>query len=231
MPATSQSARAIAPAAPPSAFPQVDTSTILQPPRQRRARETEQALLTAGRQLLAERDFAAVSVAQIAAACQVSVGAFYGRFRDKMAFFDALRTMVMEESDASVARYMAEHRWQEVPPRQIIEKTMRFMVNGCHTNRGVIRASLKHATTRPEEWLPHQKNGQLLVDRFVALLLPHVKGSREDAELRLNFAMQMVFGTLVNAVLNNPEPLHLDDERLPAELTRMMVAYLGLDAA
>jgi AcrR family transcriptional regulator len=162
----------------------VDTTSILQPPRQRRARETEQALLAAGRKLLAERDFAAVSVAQIAAACQVSVGAFYGRFRDKMAFFDALRTLVMEESDASVARYMAEHRWGEVPARQIVEKTMRFLVNGCHNNRGVIRASLKHSSTRPEEWLPHQKNGEEIVERLVALLTPAAGPGRSQRSPR-----------------------------------------------
>ena len=213
-----------------SGFPRVDTTSILQPPRQRRARETEHALLSAGRQLLAERDFAAVSVAQIAAACQVSVGAFYGRFRDKMAFFDALRASVMEESDASVARYMAEHRWQQAPVRQIIEKTMRFMVNGCRNNRGIIRASLKHATTHPEQWLPHQKNGQELIERLVILLVPRLPGPPEDAELRVRFAMQMVFGMLVNAVLNNPGPLPLDDERLPVEMARMVSSYLGIDA-
>lgn len=217
-------------ATPVSAFPQVDTSSILQPPRQRRARETEQALLTAGRQLLAERDFAAVSVAQIAAACQVSVGAFYGRFRDKMAFFDALRASVMEESDASVARYMAEHRWQEAPAAQILDKTMRFMVNGCRNNRGVIRASLKHATTHPEQWLPHQKNGQALIERLVILLVPRLSGPADEAELRVRFAMQMVFGMLVNAVLNNPGPLQLDDERLPGEMARMVGRYLGIEA-
>jgi len=212
-----------------SPFPRVDTSTILQPPRQRRARETEQALLAAGRQLLAERDFAAVSVAQIAAACQVSVGAFYGRFRDKMAFFDALRAAVMEESDASVERYMAEHRWQEAPARQIIEKTIRFMVNGCRNNRGVIRASLKHATTHPEQWLPHQKNGQALIERVVLLVVPRLPGPADAAELRVRFAMQVVFGTLVNAVLNKPGPLELDDERLPVELARMAAGYIGID--
>ncbi|RZT30893.1 TetR/AcrR family transcriptional regulator [Cupriavidus agavae] len=215
-------------AQPAPAFPRVDTSSVLQPPRQRRARETEQALLAAGRQLLAERDFTAVSVAQIASACQVSVGAFYGRFRDKMAFFEALRASVMEESDASVARYMAERRWQDVPPRQVIEKTLRFMVNGCRANRGVIRASLKHATARPEEWLPHQRNGQEIIERLAALLVPRLPGPPADAELRLRFAMQMAFGTLVNAILNNPGPLQLDDDRLPQEMTRMVASYLQL---
>ncbi|MGO4307522.1 TetR/AcrR family transcriptional regulator [Cupriavidus sp. RAF12] len=213
-----------------TAFPRIDTPSILQPPRQRRARETEQALLTAGRELLAQRDFAAVSVAQIAAACQVSVGAFYGRFRDKMSFFESLRSLVMQETEASVARYMAEERWSEVPASQIVEKTMRFLTNGCHNNRGVIRASLKHASARPEEWLPHQKNGEEIVERLVALLVPRLPDPAAEAELRVRFAMQMVFGTLVNAVLNNPGPLPLGDERLPAEMTRMVTSYLGLDA-
>jgi len=211
-----------------TAFPRIDTPSILQPPRQRRAKETEQALLTAGRELLAQRDFASVSVAQIAAACQVSVGAFYGRFRDKMAFFDALRTLVMEETDASVARYLNEGRWAETPPRQIVEKTMRFLLTGCHNNRGVIRASLKHATTRPEEWLPHQKNGQEIVDRLVALLVPRLPGPPEEAEQHVRFAMQVVCGMIVNAVLNDPGPLTLADERLPVELTRMVASYLDL---
>ncbi|MEN7530285.1 MULTISPECIES: TetR/AcrR family transcriptional regulator [unclassified Cupriavidus] len=214
-----------------AAFPRVDTTSVLQPPRQRRARETEQALLAAGRELLAERDFTAVSVAQIASACQVSVGAFYGRFRDKMAFFEALRASVMEESDSSVARYMAEHRWQDVPPRQVIEKTLHFMVNGCRNNRGVIRASLKHATARPEEWLPHQRNGQEIIERLVTVVVPRLPGPPEEAELRLRFAMQMAFGTLVNAILNNPGPFPLDDDRLPQEMSRMVASYLQLDDA
>lgn len=211
-------------------FPQVETPSVLQPPRQRRARETEAALLAAGRQLLAERDFAEVSVAQIAAACQVSVGAFYGRFRDKMAFFEALRAKVMEEADASVARYMAEPRWHEVPAQQIIEKILRFMVNGCRNNRGILRASLKQSAARPEEWLLHQRNGQEIVNRLVALLVPRLSGAPDEAELRVRFAMQMVFGTLVNAVLNDPGPLPLDDERLAQEMARMVTSYLGINA-
>ena len=111
-----------------------------------------------------------------------------------------------------------------------IGKVLRFMVNGCRNNRGVIRASLKQSAARPEEWLPHQRNGEDIVDRLVALLVPRLPGSAEDAELRVRFAMQMVFGSLVNAVLNNPGPLPLDDERLAEEMTRMVTCYLGLDA-
>ncbi len=216
---------------PSSAFPRVETPSILQPPRQRRARETEQALLGAGRELLAQRDFAAVSVAQIAAACQVSVGAFYGRFRDKMAYFEALRALVIEETAESVNRYLAQQRWEDVPTHTVLEKAMRFLVLGVIANRGVIRASLRHASTRPEEWLPHRQNGDAVVERMVVLLVPRLSLPAAEAELRVRFAMQAVFSMLVNAVLNDSGPFHLDDERLPAEMTRMLTGYLGVEAA
>ncbi|MGH8787631.1 MAG: TetR/AcrR family transcriptional regulator [Cupriavidus necator] len=214
-----------------ASFPRIDTPSILQPPRQRRARETEQALLGAGRELLASRDFAAVSVAQIAAACQVSVGAFYGRFRDKMAYFEALRALVMEETAASTERYLAQERWEDVPTPVLLEKATRFMVLGTLANRGVIRASLRHASTRPEEWVPHRQSGEAIVERMVQLLVPRLAMPAETAELRVRFAMQAVFGVLVNAVLNDSGPLHLDDEQMIPELNRLMAGYLGITCA
>ncbi|CAJ95558.1 DNA-binding protein, AcrR family, includes nucleoid occlusion protein SlmA [Cupriavidus necator] len=214
-----------------ASFPRIDTPSILQPPRQRRARETEQALLGAGRELLASRDFAAVSVAQIAAACQVSVGAFYGRFRDKMAYFEALRALVMEETAASTERYLAQERWEDVPTPVLLEKATRFMVLGTLANRGVIRASLRHASTRPEEWVPHRQSGEAIVERMVQLLVPRLAMPADTAEVRVRFAMQAVFSVLVNAVLNDSGPLHLDDEQMIPELNRLMAGYLGVPCA
>jgi AcrR family transcriptional regulator len=224
------SAKAAKPGKGTSAFPTVATPSILQPPRRRRARETEQALLDAGRALLAQRDFSAVSVAQIASACEVSVGAFYGRFRDKQAFFESLRALVMQETGESVARYLRVKRWEEVSTEVMLEKIMRYVVVGCHANRGVIKASLKHASIRPEEWLPHRESGEALVERVVALLVPRLPMPPEQAELRVRFAMQAVFGLVVNAILNDAGPLPLDDERLPGEMTRLVAGYLAIPA-
>ncbi|WP_454727336.1 MULTISPECIES: TetR/AcrR family transcriptional regulator [Cupriavidus] len=230
MPASSSAAPAGKPTKGTSAFPTVATPSILHPPRQRRARETEQALLDAGRELLAQRDFSAVSVAQIASACEVSVGAFYGRFRDKQAFFESLRALVMQETGESISRYLRVERWDDVPTDVLLEKAMRFVVLGCHANRGVIRASLKHASVRPEEWLPHRESGDAVVERMVALLVPRLPLPPEQAELRVRFAMQSVFSIVVNAILNESGPLPLDDERLPGEMTRMVAAYLAQPA-
>ena len=160
----------------------------------------------------------------------MSVGAFYGRFRDKQAFFESLRALVMQETGDSVARYLRVERWEDVPTDVMLEKIMRYVVLGCHANRGVIKASLKHASVRPEEWLPHRESGQDVVERMVALLVPRMPVPPEQAEMRVRFAMQAVFSIVVNAILNDAGPLPLDDERLPGEMTRLVASYLALPA-
>lgn len=58
-------------------------------PMQARSRRTMERLLTAAERVFVRDGFAAATVAGIAAAARVSVGAFYGRFADKAAFLDA----------------------------------------------------------------------------------------------------------------------------------------------
>jgi hypothetical protein len=45
---------------------------------------------------------------------------------------------------------------------------------------------------------------------------------------RVGIALQIVYGTLVNAVLHDPGPVALDDPRMAGELTRVMLHMLRL---
>ena len=56
---------------------------------QARSRRTMEKLLTAAERVFVRDGFAGATVAGIASAAQVSVGAFYGRFADKAGFLDA----------------------------------------------------------------------------------------------------------------------------------------------
>jgi AcrR family transcriptional regulator len=58
-------------------------------PMQARSRRTMERLLNAAERVFVRDSFAGATVAGIAAAARVSVGAFYGRFADKAAFLDA----------------------------------------------------------------------------------------------------------------------------------------------
>ena len=46
--------------------------------------------------------------------------------------------------------------------------------------------------------------------------------------LRLGIALQLVYGTLVNAVLRDPGPIRLDDARMERELTRVFLGTVRL---
>ena len=76
----------------------------------------------------------------------------------------------------------------------------------------------------------HRESGEDVVCRMVELLVPRLPCTPRTAELRVRFALQAVFSVLVNAVINDPGPLQLDDERLPAELSGMVTRYLDLPA-
>ena len=60
-------------------------------PVQARSHATRDALFAAGRAMLADFDFDSFSIVELAAASKLSVGSFYGRFRDKEAFFEQLQ--------------------------------------------------------------------------------------------------------------------------------------------
>ena len=49
--------------------------------------------------------------------------------------------------------------------------------------------------------------------------------------LRVGIALQLVYGTLVNAVLHDPGPIALGDARMEKELTRVFLGAVRLDVS
>lgn len=211
-----------------SAFPALDARSLLHAPKRQRARDTEQSLLAAGRALLAKRDFESISVAQIVAACELSVGAFYGRFRDKAGFFEALQAAAVHDVQQAMQRHLAPARCAALPTALLLDKAMRLLVRGCLAQRGLLRAALQQASARPQAWQPHRDCATAFADRMVALLVPRLDDSPQ-AEAKVRFAMQAAFGMLVNALLHDPLPLRLDDEDLPVQMAQLIRRYLTCD--
>lgn len=69
----------------------------------RRRERTREALLGAGRMLLAQRDVDALSVDEIVAAADVAKGSFYNHFRDKDALAREIVAAVRREAEEAVA--------------------------------------------------------------------------------------------------------------------------------
>jgi AcrR family transcriptional regulator len=205
--------------------PRVAALRTVQP----RAAATRDALLAAARRLLADRDFDELSIAEIASSAGLSVGSFYGRFRDKASFFALLQQQVTAEWLDRGVRLLNAPGTQDLSARQWADVICADYVAVMREDRGFVRASLRHEPARGNAWAPIRQTGQRYVDALVAVLgprLPHLDPA--EREPRLRFAMQVVFGTGFNAVLNDPGPIGLDDPRFAPELARMMSAYLEI---
>jgi AcrR family transcriptional regulator len=189
-------------------------------------------MLTAGRALLADRDFDGLSIADLAGAIGLSVGWFYGRFRDKEAFFAQLQEQVMAEWLSTARTALSAIALVRPEPGKLVQAVCTVFLDCLRRDRGFVRAALKHES---------HPSGQLDASA------PHRRGFRARSgwaagpapcasappvrSARVRFAMQLVYGVGLNAVLNDPGPLHLDDRRFDRELARAMLGYLELNGA
>jgi len=124
----------------------------MRPPRQARSQQTLERLLTAAERLLTERAWDRISVAEIVAAADASVGAFYARFDDK----DALLDLLAERYRDDMARF-AEQLGAAVraaPQRdreQALRNFVKSLVKAHRARRALLRALALRAMLAPAD--------------------------------------------------------------------------------
>lgn len=196
------------------------------PARQKRSREMSEALLEAGQRLLRRHSLAELSVEDICASIGASVGAFYSRFQSKEAYFQALQHLACRRAASWLEGEGAPEALAEAPLAEICHAIAKGSVAWMRAYEGVVRAALQHAGTHPAGWTPFKELGRLTLQRWQPVLLRRLRGTRRRRERAVGFAFQLLFGTLVNIVLNDPGPLSLGDADLPEHLARAMAAAL-----
>lgn len=195
------------------------------PARQKRSREMTQALLEAGQRLLAGKSLAELSVEELCASIGASVGAFYSRFQSKEAYFHALQLLACRRGAEALETAPAA-----LAQGGLAEICLAIALGTVHWMRryeGVVRAALQHGATHPARWTPFKELGRAALERWRPLLLARLgRGARPRKERAVGFAFQLLYGTLVNIVLNDPGPLSLGDKDLAERLARAMEAAL-----
>src|SRR5882724_9664366 len=166
------------------------------PTQQRRSQETTVALLEAAAVMLRERSLDELSIEDLCKRVGVTIGAFYGRFESKDAFFSALMSLAARKALAAVRAAVADE-----------------------DNLGT---GLQEACRRVVE---------VAVDVATPLLLARMGRGRTAAKTRsIGFAFQMMFGTLVNAVLHKPKLVSLDEPEMVDRLALTMFLQLQHEA-
>lgn len=199
----------------------------VRPPRQQRSRDLMAGLLRAGLDLLKDRDFDRLSIADLCAATGITVGSFYARFDGKAAYLQALQRAVVEDTRRAMRRdYCADAAWPRGLPG-FIDWVVGGGVKWYRRYEGLVRASLRHAGSDPAAWTPLRDLGgeriELALPVALGLLGRPATKADEDA---IRFAFQILAGTMNNMVLINPGPFSIHDDATPRMLSRAMLKLI-----
>lgn len=204
-------------------------SPWINPAHQARSRDKRDRLLAAAAELIEQRGFEATRIRDIAARAGCSVGTFYHRFPDKAALFQALQEAFRDNARQQTDDLLNPGRWAERPLAEAIDALVVYLVNGLRTRRGFVLAALRQRMAEPATWTAMRDTATHIARRFGALCATRPGAiDHPDPALAGSFAVQMTLGTVINTILNQPEPMRIDDPALERELGRMIRGYLGV---
>jgi len=199
---------------------------IKRDPRDRRT----WALHDAALRRLATKDYEQISIAEISRGAGCSVGAFYGRFRDKDMFLRLVAVSAFHSLTDDAKRDLDPAQWRDASRTKIVDGIVCHVVNQMSRGKaaGVTRATVKLGMSDPDALEPLIKYRASVADCAVALLVP--RRSFDDAARSVRIAVQMIFGIVTDATLQNAGPLRAGSRRMVDSLSDLMTSYLKLPA-
>lgn len=184
---------------------------------------------------MSEKGFEDTSVAEVARKAQSSVGAFYTRFEDKDGLLYALYERYLEQAVATADDALQPERWDSASVAEILSSVVRFLVEIYRERAGVMRAFVLRNQTDAEFRARRERLSHHVIGKISALLLARPEEiSHPDPERATVLGLGMVFSTIESALLfgeTRSRVLSISDDELAAELTRAMLAYLGVGLA
>jgi AcrR family transcriptional regulator len=181
--------------------------------------------------MLRERSLDELSIEDLCKRVGVTIGAFYGRFESKDAFFSALMSLAVRKALAALRAAVADEDIPGTGLEQACRTIVEVAVDVVRRNVGVVRAASQYESIYPERWGTVRATGSAMVDLATPLLLARMGRGRTAAKMRsIGFAFQMMFGTLCNAVLHKPKLVALDETEMVDRLALAMFLQLQHEA-
>jgi AcrR family transcriptional regulator len=189
------------------------------PSRQKRSRETTLALLKAGTEMLRTHSLAELSVEALCREVGATVGAFYSRFESKDAYFNVLIELAARDGARALSRVPSGTSLKDADLARLCTAIAQGVTSWMRDHEGVLRAALQHRGTRPDKWTPFKRLARGVTARATPLLLSAMGSGGKAAKAKaIAFGFQVMFGTLVNAILNDPGPVSIKDGEMETRL-------------
>lgn len=206
-------------------------------PRQRRSRETAEAITAAALELLERKSFAELTVAEIARRAGVSVGGFYARFPSKDALLQYFDATVIEGILERARAELDSARLAGSSAREVVAVYVRLAVEMFQRHRRVLQqVALRSRTSRDAAFRARiRAANRLLHGRFRALLQERRAAIRHpDPELAIDLGLTFVSAAMREYVLFQdfrPDFAPIPGARLVSELTDAFCAYVRIQDA
>ena len=193
--------------------------------RQKRSQKTYDALIGTTFMLLQQREFDAISIAELAQKAGYSVGAFYARFHSKDELFDALLAQHIEDRRTARMRIFASGT-----DETLIGDLMEDLVDYFWTRRRFWRAALIRSMKDPEFWEPVRRQGLELGAWLIERISRRAgRPLTEPEQANVRFALQLTLGTINNTIINRPGPIFMEQVPFVEQLTRAFRLVSGYD--
>ncbi len=202
----------------------------MKPAQQERSRDTHARIVAAAERLLSRnRAWAELTVAELVAEADASVGAFYNRFRDKDALLHVLQLELYTQGVAT-AQKAHDLAASAVPVEVMVRAFVGVAIASYRDQRGLRRALLVEMCTNAVFRERAVELSRLTCAGLVTGLATHVKG--KDAEriaTVIDVAHRLVYGSLDQILLYDDQPptgRKISDPQLAEELTAACLGYL-----
>jgi AcrR family transcriptional regulator len=197
------------------------------PSRQKRSREMTAALLAAGADMLRTRSLAELSIEALCGKVGATVGAFYSRFESKEAYFNALIELAARDGEGRLSAMTGNAQLKDASLAGLCRILVGGIIGWARNHEGVLRAALQHDDTRPDRWNTFKGLARANTAGATPPLLRAMGKGRAAAKRRsIAFGFQVVLGTLVNAILNDPGPLSIHDKEMEERLSGCLLLLL-----
>jgi AcrR family transcriptional regulator len=210
----------------------VSDRPIARPPRQKRAQQTLDRIVTATDRLLRKRAFEDITITDIVAAAETSTGSFYARFDSKESLlpyvYELYNAELNEEWDAIAKK-------GGLPSRDLTGAVRAFVeLSGSAVRRirWLLKAMAIYARQHPER-MPASaiERNELIFSVATASFTQHMHVPRAEAVRRARTITYAIITLTREHELFGKAPLaatlNVDRETFERELVRMAVAYLS----
>lgn len=185
--------------------------------KQERSRANREALLDAFLEMLHERPYGEIGIADVARRAGLTTGAVYGRFGDKRGVAMAVHERFVAQSAETMDAWGARPQWATATPEEIINNWTKGAINFCRMYRPLLSLMMNDPAVREQYDELMARPPRILVRLLRAVMPGEVsEGFDGDVEWASRAALVVL------------ERFDLDDDELYQRIDGMLRRLIGV---